>query len=171
MSGASQRWHAMVEDQILIDTQTKSSSTYFSELITISHTRFLNVISRCLKLRHNTAHKVKCCVKKNKLTCVLGLWSSAFGNSVLTSAFCGLFMHDVSVLVPFPPREVDRLPELIFTNTMYTYYLQRVLLLQHTKMSQITIKFWVIITMVWPAALLQLVALTSFKGPADMYNM
>ena len=164
MSEASHRWHAMVEDQYS-DTQTISSPTYFSDLIMISHTRFLNVISRCVKLRHNTVHKVKYSAKKNKLTCVLGLWSSALGNSVLTSAFCGLFMDDVSVLVPFPPREVDRLPELIFTNTMYTYYLQRVLLLQHTKMSHITTKFWVIITKVWPATLLQLVALTSLPRP------
>lgn len=160
MIRASHREHAIVKDQYS-DTQSISSSTYFLDSIMISHTRFLNVISMCLKLRHNTVHKVKHSAKKNKLTCVLGLWSSALGNSVLTSAFCGLFMDDVSVLIPFPPREVDRLPELIFTNTMYTYYLQRVLLLQHTKMSQITIHFSVIIVMVWPAAQLQLIPLTS----------
>lgn len=64
------------------------------------------------------------------------MWSSVFGDSVLVSAFCGLFVEDGSTLVPFPPREVDRLPELIFTNTMYTYYLQCVLLLKHMEIAQ-----------------------------------
>jgi hypothetical protein len=50
--------HAMVKDQYS-DTQSISSSTYFLDSIMISHTRFLNVISMCLKLMYNTVHKVK----------------------------------------------------------------------------------------------------------------
>jgi hypothetical protein len=72
MIRASHREHAIVKDQYS-DTQSISSSTYFLDSIMISHTRFLNVISMCLKLRHNTVHKVKYSAKKNKLTCVLGL--------------------------------------------------------------------------------------------------